>query len=160
MSSTHAPRQPSPFDRLPNELLVKVLLHLPPPTISLHHNPPLIENAPFAVSLVSKRFHAFSGDLIWRRAAVAAEWSTVGFLRAVALLAQWPAVGRGGLELDLQPQWIHTVEERRLRDWAVILFGVERIVLRLFELDDLDFDDLARFDSASISLRRPSQERS
>ncbi|GAA5855299.1 hypothetical protein JCM9279_001938 [Rhodotorula babjevae] len=141
MNSTHAPQQTSPLDRLPNELLVKILLVLPPTTVALYMDPPRFENALFAISLVSKRFHALNSDLLWRRTAIAAPSTTFGFLFVVALLARWPAVAQGGPELDLD--CAETVGARRLQDWAVVLPGVQRLVLHMS--DDVQLVDIARF---------------
>ncbi|KPV72166.1 uncharacterized protein RHOBADRAFT_47008 [Rhodotorula graminis WP1] len=137
MSSTHTPQQPSPFDRLPNELLVKMLLHLPPPNISLDDDPPLVENDFFDVNLVSMRFDAFSRNLMWQRSIVDAESTPDGLLRAIAVVAKWPAIAHLGLELRLGNGL------RPPRDWAVVLPGTARLVAEGF--NRLDLVDLARF---------------
>ncbi|GAA5916748.1 hypothetical protein JCM8208_001676 [Rhodotorula glutinis] len=141
MSSTHVPQQPSPFDQLPNELLVKILLLLPPPTISLHDDPPRVENAFFAISLVSRRFRAFSSDLVWRQSVILVPSTMIHLVRAIKLVARWPAVARGGPHLGLCTQGSALVQ--RSRDWAVVLPGVQRMVMRSFA--DLDLVDFARF---------------
>ncbi|GAA5893251.1 hypothetical protein JCM8208_004387 [Rhodotorula glutinis] len=152
MSSTHALEQPRPFDRLPTELLVKMLLHLPPPIILFTDgdSPPHIQNTLFAVSLVSRRFNASSRNLLWRGCIIHA-WSTpANLLQAIALLAEWPAIARLGPELHLRD-----VGGRPLRDWAVVLPDIGRAVASASQGRSLKLVDLSTFHNLRhLSLHR------
>jgi len=155
MSSTHTPEPPRPFDRIPNELLVKILLDLPPPTISLHDYYPRVENALFAVSLVSRRFYTVSRGLLWQHLTVESPSTRAALLRLITVVARWQAVARDGTMLHLV-SYGFGVEARRPRDWAVVLPGVDRLVARRF--DRLELADLARFNSACPSPLTSAEE--
>ncbi|GAA5893082.1 hypothetical protein JCM8208_004342 [Rhodotorula glutinis] len=137
MSNTHALEQPRPFDRLPTELLVKMLRHLPPPMVLLSDgdSPPYIENTLFAVSLVSRRFHASNRNLMWQGLTIEAESTPATLLQAIALVAKWPAIAQVGHELR-----INELGDRPPRDWAVLLPSADRLVARRFgPLELVDF---------------------
>ncbi|GAA5945464.1 hypothetical protein JCM3775_003703 [Rhodotorula graminis] len=142
MSSTHEPQQPSPFDRLPNELLVKIVRHLPQHQLSVHSYvdrewAPMVE-----VRLVSRRFNAVGRDLAWRGFKLSAAPSRRDFDCALEVLGLLPAdqpVSCSELELTGMPR----DGVLALARWAAEFPDVEGLSLQM--CDNYDVEDATGF---------------
>ncbi|GAA5916751.1 hypothetical protein JCM8208_001677 [Rhodotorula glutinis] len=130
MSSTHDPQQPSPFDRLPDELLAKILRQLPPHDISVHSYSDIEGGGPlYNERLVSRRFNAIARDLSWRGFELFAAPRERDFTRAVRVLELLPAdqpVTCSELELKDMPY----APGLQLARWAARFPDVEGLSLQ------------------------------
>ncbi|GAA5945462.1 hypothetical protein JCM3775_003702 [Rhodotorula graminis] len=133
--------EPCHIDRLPTEVLVSILSHLPPPTIRLT-NPPRVDNAPLTISLVSRRFHAVGRDYLWRGCAVVAEVTSTSHARAAAVLRNVPCLTHDCRELELLLDTDHDADWTG--SWATLFPSIQRLTL----------EDVPRFDLAEAAQFR------
>ncbi|GAA5933721.1 hypothetical protein JCM3775_003784 [Rhodotorula graminis] len=127
--------EPCHIDRLPTEILASILSHLPPPTILIYENPPRLVNAPLAISLVSRRFHAVGRDYLWRRCAVDAGVTTTSLAHAAALFRNAPHLVQDCHELKLFFQSVQHTD--CLERWATWMPVVRRLTLQAVPRFDL-----------------------
>ncbi|KPV72124.1 uncharacterized protein RHOBADRAFT_46964 [Rhodotorula graminis WP1] len=137
MSSTHDPQQPSPFDRLPDELLVKILRHLPQHELSAHSHIEGEHGSMGEVRLVSRRFNAVGRDLAWRGFKLSAAPSKRDLARALEVLGFLPAgqpVSCSELELTGTPR----EGGLALARWAAEFPDVEGLSVQSCGIHDLE----------------------
>ncbi|GAA5945461.1 hypothetical protein JCM3775_003701 [Rhodotorula graminis] len=129
MSSTHTPQQPCPFDRLPNELLAKILHHLDAAVTQTEPRQRRQRRVTFLnVALLSRRFKALAANFQYRYLAVSAS----------SELATLQRVGRDGLSVPARACRVFRLsggDERqgrcvlRVDHWASRLPAVEEMSL-------------------------------
>ena len=156
MSSTDTLEQPRPFDRLPNELLTKILLYLAPPTISIEFDSDLDEKNPlFNVRLVSKQLHAVCAPILHRDLEIGALADSMSDLNQLVSKVQASPERRAAcrkLEVARCPMDGGRISLRR---WAQLLPNVERLRV-CWRVDEVNFDHIAKFTSASLFFCRMS----
>ena len=146
MSSRHEPQQPSPFDRLPNELLVKILRHLPLHYLPVDHYSEVHGGPVYLERLVSRRFNAVARELRACGFELFAAPRESDFARAVKVL-RLPPAGQAAECSELALEGSTCEGGLALGRWAATFPEVEGFSLKRCGQHSLE--DLSSFSSAS-----------
>lgn len=149
MSGTDTLEQPRPFDRLPNELLTKILLNLAPPTISIEFDSDLDEKNPlFNVRLVSKQLHAVCAPILHRDLQINAFAESKSEVNQLVSKVQASPERRAACRKLKVARCPMDGGRISLRRWAQLLPNVERLRVS-WGVDEVNFNHIAKFNSAS-----------